>query len=295
MTSRETVAVLGAGGTMGLPMAHNLARVGFIVRAWNRSPEKARSLADDGAQLCATPAEAVDGATVILTMLSDADAVVDVMQRDEGALATAADGAIWLQMSTIGDAGTEDCREIAERAGLRLVDAPVLGTKGPAQQGELVVFASGPEDLHERLAPIFDVVGKRTLWVGAAGAGTRLKLAVNTWIMSVVEGAAETLALAEALDLDPRLVLEAVADGPLDLPYLRNKGTMMIERSFEPAFKLALAAKDARCVVEAAQRFDVDLPLVTAVAARLEEAVAEHGDKDIAATFLTSAQAARAR
>ena len=295
MTSRETVAVLGAGGTMGLPMAHNLARVGFIVRAWNRSPEKARSLADDGAQLCATPAEAVDGATVILTMLSDADAVVDVMQRDEGALATAADGAIWLQMSTIGDAGTEDCREIAERAGLRLVDAPVLGTKGPAQQGELVVFASGPEDLHERLAPIFDVVGKRTLWVGAAGAGTRLKLAVNTWIMSVVEGAAETLALAEALGLDPTLVLEAVADGPLDLPYLRNKGTMMIERSFEPAFKLALAAKDARCVAEAAQQFDVDLPLVTAVAARLEEAVAEHGDKDIAATFLTSAQAARTR
>jgi 3-hydroxyisobutyrate dehydrogenase len=280
---------------MGLPMAHNLARVGFIVRAWNRSPEKARSLADDGAQLCATPAEAVDGATVILTMLSDADAVVEVMRGDEGALATAADGAIWLQMSTVGDAGTEDCCEIAERAGLRLVDAPVLGTKGPAQQGELVVFASGPEDLHERLAPIFDVVGKRTLWVGAAGAGTRLKLAVNTWIMSVVEGAAETLALAEALGLDPTLVLEAVADGPLDLPYLRNKGTMMIERSFEPAFKLALAAKDARCVAEAAQQFDVDLPLVTAVAARLEEAVAEHGDKDIAATFLTSAQAARTR
>jgi 3-hydroxyisobutyrate dehydrogenase len=280
---------------MGLPMAHNLARVGFIVRAWNRSPEKARSLADDGAQLCATPAEAVDGATVILTMLSDADAVVEVMRGDEGALATAADGAIWLQMSTVGDAGTEDCCEIAERAGLRLVDAPVLGTKGPAQQGELVVFASGPEDLHERLAPIFDVVGKRTLWVGAAGAGTRLKLAVNTWIMSVVEGAAETLALAEALGLDPTLVLEADADGPLDLPYLRNKGTMMIERSFEPAFKLALAAKDARCVAEAAQQFDVDLPLVTAVAARLEEAVAEHGDKDIAATFLTSAQAARTR
>jgi 3-hydroxyisobutyrate dehydrogenase len=289
MTSRETIAVLGAGGTMGLPMTHNLARVGFIVRAWNRSPEKAQSLAEDGVELCPTPADAARGATVIVTMLSDADAVLDVMQGDDGALAGATEGAIWLQMSTIGIEGTRRCADLAERHGLRFVDAPVLGTKQPAEQGELVVLASGPEDLHERLAPIFDVVGKRTLWVGEAGAGTRLKIAVNTWILSIVEGAAETLALAEGLGLDPSLVLEAVAGGPLDLPYLRMKGNAMINRSFEPAFKLALAAKDAALVEEAAAEHGLDLPLVKAIRRRLDEGVPEHGDKDMSATFLTSA------
>jgi 3-hydroxyisobutyrate dehydrogenase len=289
MTSRETIAVLGAGGTMGLPMTHNLARVGFIMRAWNRSPEKAQSLVGDGVQLCSTPAEAARGATVIVTMLSDAAAVRDVMEGEDGAFATSADRAIWLQMSTIGIEGTERCEELAEQRRLQFVDAPVLGTKGPAEQGELVVLGSGPDELCDRLAPIFDVVGKRTLWVGGAGAGTRLKIAVNTWILSVVEGAAETLALAEGMALDPSLVLEAVAGGPLDLPYLRTKGRAMIERSFEPAFKLALAAKDARLVQDAADAYGIDLPLVTAIAARLEEGVAEHGAKDMSATFLTSA------
>ncbi|MDX6688020.1 MAG: 3-hydroxyisobutyrate dehydrogenase, partial [Baekduia sp.] len=134
-TTRETIAVLGAGGTMGLPMTRNLARIGFIVRAWNRSPEKARPLADERAELCATPAEAAAGATTIITMLSDADAVLEVMEGDDGALASAADGAVWLQMSTVGLAGTQRCIELAERHGLQFVDAPVLGTKQPAEQG----------------------------------------------------------------------------------------------------------------------------------------------------------------
>ncbi|MEA2151269.1 MAG: 3-hydroxyisobutyrate dehydrogenase [Solirubrobacteraceae bacterium] len=288
-TTRETIAVLGAGGTMGLPMTRNLARIGFIVRAWNRSPEMARSLADERAELCATPAETVAGATTIITMLSDADAVLEVMEGDDGALAGAADGAVWLQMSTIGLAGTQRCLDLAGRHGLRFVDAPVLGTKQPAEQGELVILASGPEDLHDRMAPIFDVVGKRTMWVGDAGAGTRLKIAVNTWILSIVEGAAETLALAEGLGLDPTLVLDAVAGGPLDLPYLQMKGKAMIARSFEPAFRLALAAKDAALVEDAAAGQGLDLPLVSAIRARLEEGVPEHGDQDMSATFLMSA------
>jgi 3-hydroxyisobutyrate dehydrogenase len=288
MTSRETIAVLGAGGTMGLPMTSNLARIGFIARAWNRSGEKARPLAEDGVTLCDTPAEAVDGATVILTMLSDADAVIDVMEGSGRALSASAEGAIWLQMSTIGLAGTARCAELAARHGLVFVDAPVLGTKGPAEQGELIVLASGPDDVAERLAPIFDVVGKRTMWVGEAGAGTKLKLAVNAWIVTVVEGAAETLALAEGLDLDPELVLEAVAGGPLDLPYLQTKGKSMIARTFDPAFKLELAAKDAGLVADAAAAAGLDLPMLGAIRRRLDEGAEEHGDKDMSATFLTS-------
>jgi 3-hydroxyisobutyrate dehydrogenase len=287
----DIVAVLGAGGTMGLPMARNIGGAGFSVRAWNRSRDKAQPLADNGVAVCDSPAQAAEGAGVILTMLSDADAVLDVMQGSSGALAGAADGAAWLQMSTIGIAGIERCADLAERHGLGFVDAPVLGTKQPAEQGALVVLASGPEDLHERAAPVFDAVGKRTMWVGETGAGTRLKIAVNTWILSVVEGAAETLALAEGLGLDPSLVLDAVEGGPLDLPYLQMKGRAMIERSFDPAFRLALAAKDAALVEDAAAQYGLDLPLVAAIRQRLDTGVPDHGDKDMSATFLTSSVA----
>jgi 3-hydroxyisobutyrate dehydrogenase len=288
MSMQETIAVLGAGGTMGRPMARNLARSGISVRAWNRSAEKAGELAGDGVELCPSPAAATAGASVVLTMLSDADAVLDVMDGHDGAVAGSSAGAVWLQMSTIGIEGTARCAELSERHGIRFVDAPVLGTKQPAEQGELVVLASGPDELRERLAPLFDAVGKRTMWIGEAGAGTRLKLAVNLWILTVVEGAAETLALAEGLGLDPSLVLDAVSGGPLDLPYLQMKGKAMIERSFEPSFRLALAAKDAALVEDAAARHDLDLPLIATIRRRLEAGAQEHGDEDMSATFLTA-------
>jgi 3-hydroxyisobutyrate dehydrogenase len=288
MSTQETIAVLGAGGTMGRPMARNLARSGIGVRAWNRSAEKAQELTGEGIELCPSPADAAAGASVVLTMLSDADAVLEVMDGHDGALAGTSAGTVWLQMSTIGIEATGRCAQLAERHGLRFVDAPVLGTKQPADQGELVVLASGPDELRERLAAVFDAVGKRTMWLGEAGAGTRLKLAVNLWILTVVEGAAETLALAEGLGLDPSLVLDAVSGGALDLPYLQMKGKAMIERSFEPSFRLALAAKDAALVEEAAAHHDLDLPLIATIRRRLQAGAQEHGDDDMSATFLTA-------
>jgi 3-hydroxyisobutyrate dehydrogenase len=286
MTAPETIAVLGAGGTMGRPMARNLAGAGLAVRAWNRSPEKATALADAGVTLCDTAAEAAQGARVIITMLSDADAVLGVM-ADAGEAIGGPD-VVWLQMSTIGIADTVRCERLAERRALRFVDAPVLGTKQPAEQGALVVLASGPADLRERLTPVFDAVGRRTMWVGEAGMGTRLKLALNAWVVTLVEGAAETLALAEGLGLDPALVLDAVSGGPLDLPYLQMKGKGMIERRFDPAFTLALAAKDAGLIEAAAAEHHLDLPVLAAIGRRLKEGVAEHGHEDLSATFLTS-------
>jgi 3-hydroxyisobutyrate dehydrogenase len=285
----DRLALLGAGGTMGFAMAKNLARAGFEVRAWNRTLARAAPLADHGVTIAATPAEAAEGADVVITMLSDADAVLGAMDGEHGALSGAGEGALWLQMSTVGIAGTERCAALAGRWGASFVDAPVLGTKEPAEQGKLVVLASGPDVLRQRLRPIFDAVGQRAMWVGEAGGGTRLKLVANSWILAVVEGTAETVALAEGLGLDPGLFFEAVAGGPLDLPYLQNKGGAMAARSFEPSFRLALAAKDAALVEEAAGRHELDLPLLAAVRRRLDQAVPEHGDKDMSATFLTSA------
>src|SRR3954447_17436725 len=285
--SSQTVAVLGAGGTMGLGMARNIAKSGLTVRAWNRTRERAEPLAQDGITVVDSPADAVDGADVILTILADGDAVLETAEQ---ALPNAADDAIWLQMSTIGHDATDRCIDAAEKAGVVFVDAPVLGTKKPAEEGKLVVLASGPPEARERVEPILDAVGQRTMWVGEAGQGSRLKVAVNVWIVALVEGAAESLAIAEGMGLDPKLVLESVGGGPLDLPYLQMKGGMMLERSFDDAsFKLGLAAKDARLAVKAAKDAGLDLPLVATIAERLTAGSDEHGDKDMAATYLVSA------
>jgi 3-hydroxyisobutyrate dehydrogenase len=291
MASDEAVAVLGAGGTMGLPMARNIARAGMVVRAWNRSREKAEPLTEDGARVVGSAADAAEGAGVVLTMLTDADAVLEVAQD---ALPSAGQGAVWLQMSTIGERGTERCAELAREHEITFVDAPVLGTKQPAEEAKLVVLASGPQEVKERVQPIFDAVGQKTMWAGEAGAGTRLKIVTNSWVLTVVEGTAETIALAEGLGLDPSLLFDALEGGTLDLPYLRMKGKAILERNFEPMFRLKLAAKDAALIEESAGRHDLDLPLFRVIRKRMAEGVKDHGDEDMAATYLTSAPAREA-
>jgi 3-hydroxyisobutyrate dehydrogenase len=200
------------------------------------------------------------------------------------------DGSVaWVQMSTVGEQGIERCVELAGEHGVAFLDAPVLGTKQPAEESKLVILAAGPQKLRERVDPMFDAIGQKTMWIDdAPGAATRLKLVANSWVLTVTEGAAETIALAEGLDLDPSLLFEAVDGGTLDLPYLRMKGNAMIKREFDPMFRLELAAKDARLVAEAAHRHQLDLPMLDAIAQRMTAGAEEHGDKDMAATYLTS-------
>jgi 3-hydroxyisobutyrate dehydrogenase len=283
----STIAFLGTG-TMGLPMARNLAGAGFQLRAWNRSRDRAEPLSDAGVELCADPRGAAKGAELMVTMLSDSVAVLDTAAE---ALHALAGGAIWLQMSTIGIEGTERCAELAQKAGVALVDAPVLGTRQPAEKAQLVVLASGPQAARERCQPLFDAVGSRSMWLGEAGAGTRTKVVVNSWIVGIVAVLAETISLAQALGVDPQHFFDAVEGGTLDLPYARLKGKAMIERAFEDAsFRLALARKDADLVLAAASESGLDLQIMEAVARRMR--VAEeggHGDEDMAATYWATA------
>jgi 3-hydroxyisobutyrate dehydrogenase len=214
---RETVAVLGAGGTMGFPIARDIARAGIPVRAWNRSRDKAEPLTKDGAYLADSAADAARGAGIVITMLADEDAVIATMDGPQGALsgmtqtnagrnrANDPGHPIWVQMSTIGEAATKRCAELANRSGVGFVDAPVLGTRQPADERKLVVLESGPEEARPRVQPVFDAIGHRTIRVGEAGAGSRLKLVINSWVVAVVAAGAETIALAEGLGLDPYL------------------------------------------------------------------------------------------
>jgi 3-hydroxyisobutyrate dehydrogenase len=276
-----TVAVLGTG-IMGRPMAANMLTAGLTVRAWNRTIEKAQPLAERGATVFAAPAEAVAGADIVVTMLADGQAVHDVF--DAVSVAFAPD-AVWIQMSTVGVEWTGKLAAAAEKAGVAFVDAPVLGTKQPAEQGKLVVLASGPDELRDKCAPVFDAVGSRTIWVGPAGAGTKLKLVANSWVLALTNAVAESVALAQALDVDPNLFFDAIKGGSLDVPYAHVKGAAMIAGEFPPAFPARLAAKDARLVLEAGGDA-VDLAGAQAALAHLEATVeAGHGDEDMAALY----------
>jgi 3-hydroxyisobutyrate dehydrogenase len=265
MTS-PTVTVLGTG-VMGAGMVRSLRRAGLPVRMWNRDPAKARALTDTGAEAFDDPAEAAAGADVVLTMVLDADAVVDVVRR-----ARPARGSLWVQTSTVGIEGARRTAELADELGIVLVDAPVLGTKQPAEEGKLVVLASGPDDVHDRLAPVFDAIGGKTLWLGEAGNGSRLKLACNAWVFMATAGVAQSIALTRALGLDPQTFIDAVDGGPLDLPYLHVKGANMIKGEHPVAFGLTGAAKDARLIREALQQAGVDDRLDAAVLAAMDAA-----------------------
>jgi 3-hydroxyisobutyrate dehydrogenase len=192
-------------------------------------------------------------------------------------------------MSTIGEEATDWCTGLAGRYGVGFVDAPVLGTREPAENGQLVVLESGPEEARPRVQPVFDAVGHRTIRAGQAGAGTRLKLVTNSWVLAVVESGAETIAVAEGLGVDPALFFQAIEQGPLDLPYLRTKAKAIAERDFRPSFRLRLAAKDAGLVTDAAWQRGLDLPLLELIARRLGQGVGAHGDDDFSATYLASA------
>jgi 3-hydroxyisobutyrate dehydrogenase len=291
LSSPTRVSVIGTG-TMGAPIARNLVRAGFEVTAWNRSPGRTQTLRDDGVMVADTVADAIDGADFFITMLADADAVTQVL--DDGAgLDPAGPDAIWIQMGTIGLDGIDHCRTLADDRDLTFVDAPVLGTREPAEQAQLVVLGSGPDHARERCEPVFAAIASRTIWLGEAGAGSRLKLVANAWIVTLVEGLAETVALAEALDLAPARFLDAIAGGPLDVGYARIKAKAIAEQNFTPSFKLGLAAKDAGLALDAARRREQRLPLLEAIVARFEDGIADgHGDKDAIATYLTTTQPA---
>jgi 3-hydroxyisobutyrate dehydrogenase len=270
---------------MGGPIAVNLSHAGFRVSAWNRTASRAEDLAPAGVRPARTPADAVAGADVVLTMLADGDAVARAINGPEGATSVLAPGAVWIQMATVGLDWTQRFADLARDRGLEFVDAPVSGSDGPARDAQLLVLASGTTAARQRVQPIFDAIGRETMWVGHAGNGTRLKLLLNNWLVSITEAMAETVALASALGLDPASFLDATAGGPLEAPYATAKGRAMLAREFTPGFALRLALKDARLALEAGRAQMLDLPITDAIARRWEQAMPAHADDDIASVI----------
>ncbi|NGO45849.1 NAD(P)-dependent oxidoreductase [Streptomyces ureilyticus] len=289
MTDQLTVGVLGTG-IMGAAMARNLVKAGHTVRAWNRTRAKAEPLTADGAQIAGTPAEAVTGADVVLTMLYDGPAALQVMREAAPALRP---GMAWVQSTTAGIEGVGELAGFARAHELVFYDAPVLGTRQPAEAGQLQVLAAGPVEGRGAVAPVFDAVGARTVWTGedgAAGSATRLKLVANSWVLAATAATGEVLALAQALGVDPQSFFDVIDGGPLDMGYLRAKAGLILGDQLSPAaFAVATAAKDARLIVEAGEQHGVRLDVAAASAARMQRAAAQgHADEDMAAAYFAS-------
>ncbi len=251
--TQEPVAVLGIG-VMGHAMATSALRAGIPTIVWNIDPEPTRDLARLGAEVADSAADAAGRAAIVVTMVTDADAVVSIA-HDQGMLAALRPGAIWAQMSTIGVAGIERVAALvqAERPDVRLLDAPVSGSKDPAEHGQLIIFASGPEEVRARVAPLFDALGQRTIWVGAIGAGSRLKLVNNTWIAFACEAVAASTALARRLGLETDTVVEALRAGPLVSPWQEAKLQRIARGEFSAQFALSLALKDVHLALQAVE------------------------------------------
>lgn len=280
-----TVALLGTG-IMGSGMARNLAAAGLDVTAWNRNPDRARPLADAGVRVAADAADAVAGADVVVTMLFDVDATAQVV---EPLLQSLAPGAVWVQTGTVGLEETARLAALADRHDVDFLDAPVLGTRQPAEQGTLTVMVGGPEALREKVTPVFDAIGSRTIWVGERpGDGQRLKLVVNSWVCMVITGTAQAVALAEGLGLDPRLFFDTIAGGPLDTAYAQLKGKSMIVSEFPTAFAVAGVVKDAGLITASMRSAGVDRRVMEAVLEAFRAADdAGHGNEDMAAVVRT--------
>lgn len=292
MAEARSIAVLGTG-IMGAPMARNLVRTGFSVRVWNRTHAKAAPLAADGAEVCDTAAQAADGVDFVLTMLGDGAAVESTMtgRGDNGpnVLETMRDHSIWLQCSTVGIDACERLGRLADDAGVSYVDAPVLGTRKPAEDAELNVLASGDDALRDRCAEVFAAIGQNTRWLGPAGMGSRLKLVMNSWVLAITSAVAEAVALAENLGLDPALFLSTLEGSQLDTPYAHLKGEAMIRRDFTASFPSGGAAKDATLIVAAATSSGVNADVARAVLQKMRRAVdAGHEDDDMSSAYLVT-------
>jgi 3-hydroxyisobutyrate dehydrogenase len=248
----EPVAVLGIGA-MGHGMATSALRASIPTIVWNRAPAATRDLAGLGADVAETAADAAQRAAIVVTMVTDTDAVISIA-RDQGMLAALRPGAIWAQMSTIGVAGIQRVAAMvaAERPDVTLLDAPVTGSRDPAERGQLTIFAAGPEEARPRVAPLFDALGRRTIWVGAVGAGSRLKLVNNTLVAFAAEAVANAVALAHRLGLETETVVDALGGGPLVSPWQAAKLARIAKGEFSAQFALSLALKDVRLALQAA-------------------------------------------
>jgi len=258
--SRPSIAFLGLGA-MGRPMAANLLKAGYPLTVWNRSAARAKPLRDQGATVAPTPAAAVVDAAIVVTMLTDVSAVEQVAFGADGLLGGLPDGATLIDMSTVTPALSRRLGAAAAERGAAFLDAPVLGTIGPAADGTLTILAGGPAETLERMRPILGVMGSTIIHAGDAGQGTWLKLLANALMGVSMQAFFELLALGQRAGFDRETLAKTFGALPMSSPVMQRKTPPILAGDFSPQFTLDLFNKDLRQLLEAAGALGVDAPL----------------------------------
>ncbi len=270
----SSLAVLGLG-TMGQGMTISALRAGIPTIVWDRRPEAARPFGERGATVAPTAAAAVQAVDVAITMVTDATAVMSIA-TEFGMLDALPAGAVWAQMSTIGVEATEaiDSMVKARRPEVVFLDAPVSGSKVPAEQGRLTIFASGPEAARPKVETVFAAIGERTVWVGPVGTGSRMKLVNNTLLAFSAEGVANAFGLGHRLGLATQTILDAFKGGPLISSWEAGKFQRIAAEDYSPEFPLRLALKDVHLALE---QGDPERFVILASLAREWDRIVEQG------------------
>lgn len=271
-----SVAFLGTG-LMGAPMCRHLHASGAEVRAWNRTVEKARSVAD-GITVAETPAAAAKDARACVIMLSDGSACREVL-FDRGAAEALAPGALVIVMSSVGQTEALEMAQRVEAAGLRWIDAPVSGGTPGAEAASLSIMVGGAEADVEAARPILSIMGT-VVHIGPAGTGALTKLINQTAVASTIATVAEALLMAEAGGADPARVREALMGGFAASRILELHGQRMISGDFSPGGPAHYQLKDTQAARDVAAALDLDLPILDQVNSLFDDLVA-HGDGDL--------------
>jgi 2-hydroxy-3-oxopropionate reductase len=275
----ERIGFIGLG-IMGKPMAKNLLAAGYPLTVHSRSPGPVDEVVAAGASRADGPAAVATSSDVTITMLPDTNDVQDVLTGAAGVLEGAAAGSLVIDMSSIDPAPTREMAETFAKRDVAMVDAPVSGGERGAIDGTLSIMIGGDADAVARAEPIFDVLGKTIVHVGPSGAGQVTKACNQLVVAATIEAVAEALLLAERSGVDPAKVREALLGGFAGSKILDVHGQRMLDRAFDPGFRIRLHRKDARIIEDAAADTGTPIPSFAIVAAQLQRAL-EDGDGEL--------------
>lgn len=279
------VGFLGLG-IMGKAMATNLLRHGYRVTVWNRTTAKCQELVALGATVGETPAAVVAKCRYTIAMLSDPSAALSVVFDKDGVLEQIGDGKGYIDMSTVDAATSSKISEAVKRKGGAFIEAPVSGSKKPAEDGQLVILAAGDKTLYDEMVPAFDVLGKKSFFLGEIGNGAKMKLVVNMIMGSMMNSLSEGLCLADKSGLSPQTLLDVLDLGAIANPMFKLKGPAMLQGSYSPAFPLKHQQKDMRLALALGDENAVSMPVSAAANEAFKKARSLGlGDLDFSAVY----------
>lgn len=285
MSQQPSVAVIGLGA-MGHAFAANLLKKGFDTHVWNRTASRGEALVKAGAKQGKTPRETVEGVDVVITMLSDGSTTHAVFTGDDGLLAGLKQGGVIAQMGTLGVDATEALIALVkqQRPDVVFFDAPVSGTKTPAENAQIVVLASGDRQAGPAVEPVFAAISKGVKWLGEAGRASKMKLVVNAWLISMMEGIAESAQLADEFGFTTDDLWGVLEGGPLAAPYIKAKMDMFKSGDYSPQMHLTWALKDINLALDAGK--NLQLPVMQSISKTWQSAVdAGYGEQDLSVVY----------